>query len=82
MNEEECDELAAEYERIMQENFPRIQESKDNQKDIKEDAFILKAEEGESKDDFDARLKRQFLSYVPLPIDPEITYMEIPSTCQ
>lgn len=48
MNEEECNELAAEYERIMQENFPRIQESKDNQKDIKADAFLLKAEEGES----------------------------------
>ena len=82
MNEEECNELAAEYERIMQENFPRVQESKDKQKDIKADAYLLKAEEGESQADFDARLKREFLSYVPLPIDPEITYMEIPSTCQ
>ena len=65
----------------MADNLPRIQESKDAQRAVKADAYVLKAEDGESESDFDARLKREFLAFVPLPIDPEITYMEVPSTC-
>ena len=66
----------------MADNLPRIQDSKDAQRDVKADAYVLKAEDGESEADFDSRLKREFLAFVPLPIDPEITYMEVPSTCQ
>ena len=82
LNEEECDELAAEFDQIMADNLPRIQESQDAQDAIKADAYVLKAEDDESEADFDSRLKREFLAFVPLPIDPEITYAEVPSTCQ
>ena len=66
----------------MADNLPRIQASRDAQEEVKADAYVLKAEDDESEAEFDSRLKREFLAFVPLPIDPEITFMEVPSTCQ
>ena len=72
MNAEECDELAASYQMIIDDNKPRIKESKKRQKAIMKDAHKIKANEGEDYADFGKRLQEEYTSYVPIPIDPEI----------
>ena len=43
---------------------------------------MIKGLDGESFDDFQARYKEEFDTYVPLPVFPDIDYMELPATCQ
>jgi hypothetical protein len=82
MNEKDCDDLAQEYADLIESNFDKIEESKERQVSIKEDAFMVKGLDGESFDDFQARYKDEFDTYVPLPVFPEIDYMKVPATCQ
>lgn len=83
MNADDCDDLADQYGQVIEDNFFKIQESKDRQIAVKADAYLIKGEEGESFDDFVARFKAAFNEYVPIPIwDETIEFMELPDTCQ
>ena len=82
MNAEECDELAASYQTLIDENKQRVKDSKARQHSIKKDAHSIKANEGEDYKAFGKRLRMEYDEYVPIPIDPEIEYMEVPITCQ
>ena len=81
MNEADCNALEEAYRQAREDNEQRRLDSIARQQSLKEDAFVLNGLEGESFEDFQARVKDAFNTYVPIPIDPEVPYMQTPPTC-
>ena len=69
MNEEDCNELAASYQTLIDDNMDRLAASKARQDAIKQDAFSIKGE-GRTPEEYSAALKADFDQYVPIPVGP------------
>ena len=82
MNADECDDLTESYETIIADGAALIAASQDRQTALKADAFLIKGEDGETFAQFQLRFKNAFLTYVPIPTVPDVSFTPLPGTCQ